>query len=297
MNNENWKEITISTTFKACEIITEFLEEIGIQGITFDREQEQNNAFLKGYFLESELDEAQVINNINNKLDSIKNSGIDIGKKEVIINEVKESDWANDWKQYFEPFRAGKHLVIKPFWLEDFSSQTDDVVINFDPGGFFGSTPHPSTRLCLEEIEELVETSKIQSNSNILDLGSGSGILSLALYSLGIKKITAIDIDPVAIRSSEDNFKINNMDIELFLGDLKDCNDTYDFIAGNLLAETIIELSEQLSEKLNKNGIFIGAGVTRIQEESVINALEKVNIFVENKRYKDEWVLIRGIKR
>lgn len=293
MNNEKWKEITVLTSFNTCELLTEFFEEIGIQGITFDREQEHDKSVLKGYFLENELDENELIESIKAKVNNIKD-GI---TSEVNISDIKNSDWTNDWKQYFNTFRVGKHLVIKPFWIDQTETKNGDTVINFDPGGFFGSTPHPSTRLCLEEIEEISDTKKINNKSNILDLGSGSGILSLALYQLGYKNITAIDIDPVAIRSSEDNFNLNNMDIDLFLGDLKDCDDKYDFIAGNLLAETIIELSAQIGEKLNDKGVFIGAGITQLQEENVIKALEKVNLFVENKRYKDEWVLIRAVKK
>ena len=161
----------------------------------------------------------------------------------------------------------------------------------------FCSSPHPSTRLCLEEIEELSLTIEKKDNLNILDLGVGSGILSLVLFKLGFKNITAIDIDPVAIRNSEDNFELNDMDINLFLGEINDCSENYDIIAGNLLAETIIELSSQISSKLNEKGFFIGAGVTKKQENLVIEEMEKNSLFLDKKRYFDEWVLLRFIKK
>ena len=114
---------------------------------------------------------------------------------------------------------------------------------------------------------------------------------------MGLKKITAIDIDEIAVSTSEANFKLSNMDIPLFLGEIKDFNDSYDIIAGNLLPEIIEELAEEISKKLNKGGIFIGAGITKEQEPKVIEILERVGIKSEPKRFFEEWVLLKGIKQ
>jgi ribosomal protein L11 methyltransferase len=294
----NWKEITINTTVEVSELLSIYLNEAGSDGVSIDRENPENNiAIIKAYFQDNTLNIDSMVKEIKNKLTVFSNSGLNIGSGEVSESPIKEEDWGNDWKKYFDIFHLGKRLVVRPIWCE-YLSKKGEVVINFDPGGFFGSTPHPSTRLCLEEIEEFSDEIKSGKDKyNILDLGSGSGILSLALYLLGFKNITAIDIDPVAIRTSDENFRINNMDLNLFLGELKDCHETYDLIAGNLLAEIIEELSTELSQKLNKGGVFIGAGITRQKEYTLTKSLENVGIFIEKKRYFEEWVLIRAVKK
>ncbi len=288
--NTNWKEISLTINKSAVESLSNFLYEYGAEGITVTNDEqfiESENTILKAYFLEDNISSDSLVEALNHQLkNNIKN---------ISINQLKEEDWANDWKKYFEVFKVGQYLVIKPVW-QNYSAKKNDIVIDFDPGSFFGSTPHPSTKLCLEEIEKIALTVVNKDNYNILDLGSGSGILSLVLYQLGFKKITAIDIDPVAIRNSKDNFDLNKMDIKLFQGEIKDCNDTYDLIAGNLLAETIEELSEQISNKLNLGGIFIGAGITKNNLHIVEQSLNKVNIKILDLKYSDEWVLVKAIK-
>lgn len=296
--SNNWQEIAIKTTVKVSEALSEFMLEHGSDGVVIDKNEEDEvvtyYVTLKAYFTEKE-DLNAIISDLNTYLELLAKNDNDIGSGEVSINQIKSSDWENDWKQYFDAFKVGKNLVIKPTWSE-YDTTPEDIIIPFDPGGFFGTTPHPSTRLCLEEIEDIASDIKNPNDFNVLDLGTGSGILSLALYHLGFKKITAIDIDPVAIRTSEDNFALNNMSVELFLGELKDCHEKYDFIAGNLLAEIIEELADEIAEKLNKNGLFIGAGITKQKETDIEKALEKVGIKIIKKRYFEEWLCFRAIK-
>lgn len=296
--SNNWQEIAIKTTIKASDALSDFMLEHGSDGVVVDKNEEDEVVTyyitLKAYFTEEE-DLNPIISKLKPYLEELSKNGSDIGSGEVVVNQIKASDWENDWKQYFDAFKVGKNLVIKPEWAE-YDSTPEDIIIPFDPGGFFGTTPHPSTRLCLEEIEDIASGIKNPNDFNVLDLGTGSGILSLALYHLGFKKITAIDIDPVAIRTSEDNFTLNNMNIELFLGELKDCKENYDFIAGNLLAEIIEELAQEIADKLNKNGLFIGAGITKQKEADIEKALEKVGIKIIKKRYAEEWLCFRAIK-
>lgn len=300
MTKQVWNEVCIKTTNVISGMLSEYLNEEGAEGIVIEKndEEEQISYYitLKAYFPQDKEYLAELIHRINYELDYLVKANYDVGSREIAVNEVADMNWENSWQKFFEPFRVGNHLVIKPIWSE-YEAKKDDVVINFDPGGFFGATPHPSTRLCLEEIEVIANNTSDKENYNILDLGSGSGILSLALYSMGLKKITAIDIDPIAISTSEENFSLSDMNIKLFMGELKDCNETYDLIAGNLLAEIIEELAEQIAHKLNKNGLFIGAGITKQQEAHIAEVLEKVGITIESKRYLEEWVLLKGKKR
>lgn len=298
MTSQNWIEISIKTTNIVSDMLSEFLSFKGSDAIVVDKDENDEIVSyfitLKAYFTEEFQYLDEVLIELKAQLKKYSDSGLDIGEGQITHKLIKEEDWSN-WQEYFEPFKVGNHLVFKPVWSE-YEKQEGDIVIDFDPGGFFGATPHPSTRLCLEEIEEICLNTKDKENCNILDLGSGSGILSLAFYHMGLKKITAIDIDEIAVSTSEENFKLNNMDIPLSLSEIKDCNDTYDIIAGNLLPEIIEELAEEISQKLNKGGIFIGAGITKEQQDKVIEILEKVGIKSEPKRFFEEWVLLKGIK-
>ncbi|MFN8575638.1 MAG: 50S ribosomal protein L11 methyltransferase [Candidatus Sericytochromatia bacterium] len=291
--NQQWNEISINIDYKIYDDFSSFLEELGFEGISINKEDNKDSGILKAYFLDNEFDidkltkqieeQIGIYNKTNHTLPSIK------------INSVIEEDWSNDWKKNFTFFRVGKNLVFKHIW-DNYDSLDNDIVINFDSGAFFGTTPHPSTNLCLEEIEIISEKFNNKEKYKILDLGVGSGILSLAFYKLGFRNITAVDIDETAIRTSKDNFEINDIDINLFLGDLDSCNDTYDIIAGNLLGEIIIELADKIYQKTNKNGLFIGAGININQENEVISTLEKIGFEIKNKVKEGEWVLINAIK-
>ena len=289
MDNEKWYQLSIKTNPEISDSITDYLFEYGLEGIFLDKEnidKLSNQIKITAFFTEGFLNKDNLENILKSEFTHLK-------QDDISIQEVNTTDWVSDSQKHFEVFHVGKNLVFKPIW-QDYKDKEEEIVIDFDPGSFFGSIPHPSTRLCLEEIENI--STSLNKDANILDLGVGSGILSLALYHLGFKKITAIDIDPVAIRSSEDNFSLNKMNVKLFLGEIKDCDDKYDFIAGNLLAQTITELAEQISEKLNDKGIFIAAGITRKQEVKIIDDLKQVNLIVSSKKYSDDWVLIRAIK-
>lgn len=291
MNND-WTEISINTTTISGELLSEFLIEEGAKGIVLGEWQPENLSeytTVKAYmpFDYEQIDELQ--EKIQQQLKSYSESGLNTGANEIIINKVKEEDWANSWKKYFHVLHIGKNLVIKPLW-EDYQPKENELVINFDPGMAFGTGSHPSTHLCMEKLEELSES--LDKNINILDLGTGSGILSITLNLLGFKNITAVDIDGVAVRASEENFKINNLDINLFKGELKDCKGNYDFIAGNLLAEIIESLSSQIPEKLNKGGYFMGSGIIKQKEQHVIDALEKNGLTLLERKYLGDWVLL-----
>ncbi|MFN8576712.1 MAG: 50S ribosomal protein L11 methyltransferase [Candidatus Sericytochromatia bacterium] len=291
MNND-WTEISINTTIIAGELLSEFLIEEGAKGIVLGEWQPDNLSeytIVKAYmpFDYEKIDELEL--KIQEQLKSYSESGLNTGANEVLVNKVKEEDWANSWKKYFHVLHIGKNLVIKPLW-EDYSPKENDLVINFDPGMAFGTGAHPSTQLCMEKLEELPEI--FNKDINILDLGTGSGILSIVMHLLGYENITAIDNDGVAVRASEENFSFNNMKINLFKGEIKDCTENYDFIAGNLLAEIIESIADKIAEKLNPNGLFMGAGIIKHKEESVKKALEINGLKLIETRYQGDWVLV-----
>ncbi len=295
MTND-WTEVSINTTTIAGELLSDFLLEEGAKGIVLGEWTPENLSetpseytTVKAYmsFDYENLDSLE--DKIQKQLKSYSQSGLKVGAKEVLIKKVKEDEWSSSWKKYFHVTPVGENFIIKPLW-EDYQKNDKDLVINFDPAMAFGTGTHPSTHLCLEKLEQL--SSNLDKNINVLDLGTGSGVLSIALSLLGFKKITAIDIDAVAIKASEENFKINNLEINLFKGELKDCKDIYGLILGNLLSEIIESLANDIYEKLNPNGLFIGAGIVKRKENDVINSLKKVGLELQETKYYDDWVLV-----
>jgi ribosomal protein L11 methyltransferase len=295
--DNNWIELSINTTTVVGEIISDFLVELGSKGVVlgeWDPEQELSQyTKVKAYFPEEIPNIAEITEKIIDKLASYKELDINIGAGEIFTRVIKEEDWANSWKQYFHVLRVGEKLVIKPLW-EEYEPKEDDLVINIDPGMAFGTGAHPSTQLCMEEIERIFSSKEFDRDTyNILDLGTGSGILAITLNLLGYKKITAVDIDPVAVKASKENFAMNNMlHIDLFQGVLDDCNDTYDFIAGNILAEIIESLAVGISQKLKVGGLFMGSGIINHKEKDVIKALTDAGLTFIDKKYQGDWVLV-----
>ncbi len=280
---EKWYQIYIEIDLSESEIISNFLFEYEVEGVFIEKENSEKT-IIRGFFNSDSIDKNDLENTIKSEFKNLK----------LEIKEVEKTDWVDNSQKEFKVFKVGENLVFKPIWQNYEPMNNQEIIIDFDPGSFFGVTPHPSTRLCIEEIEIL--SKDLNKNIRILDLGVGSGILSLAFYKLGFKYITAIDIDVTAISTSEDNFKLNNMDINLFFGEIKDCNGKFDFIAGNLLSETIIELASQISEKLNNKGIFIGAGINKNQEKEITKVLNQYNLKVDYVKYSNEWILIKAQK-
>lgn len=300
MSSNNWIELSINTTTVVGEIISDFLVEQGAKGVVlgeWDPEQDLSQfTKVKAYFPEETPNLKEISEKISEKLSEYKELNINIGAGEILSKVIKEDDWANSWKQYFHVLRVGEKLVIKPLW-EEYEPKEGDLVINIDPGMAFGTGAHPSTQLCMEEIERIFSSPEYdRDNYKILDLGTGSGILAITLNLLGYKKITAVDIDPVAVKASRENFAINNMHIDLFQGILDDCHDEYDFIAGNILAEIIESLAVGISQKLKKGGLFMGSGIINHKEQDVINALTNAGLTFIDKKYQGDWVLVNFVK-
>lgn len=291
--DNNWIEICINTTTIVGELLSEFFENEGSKGVILGEWHEDISEYttVKAYFLEGEKDINDILDLINDKLRLYSEYGLNIGSGEVFYNTVKEEDWSNNWKKFFTTFKLGKNIIIKPIW-DQYNKQENDIIINFDPGMAFGTGAHPSTKLCIEELEILSEKLS-DKNINILDLGTGSGILTIELALMGFNNITAIDNDIVAYRASNENFNINKMNPELIHGTINDTDKKFDLIVGNLLAEIIESLSYEISQKLNENGIFIGAGIIRKKEKDVINALKKNGLKYIESKYIDDWVMIK----
>ena len=197
---------------------------------------------------------------------------VDLGTLRVMTDIVREQDWANNWKQYYKPTRIGKNIVVKPSW-EEYQAKEGDKIIELDPGMAFGTGTHETTALCLEAIER-----HVAPGCEVLDIGCGSGILSIAAALCGAGKVTAIDIDPVAVRVAQENVALNGV------ADVVVCREA-DLLAGqqesagvvlaNIVADVILRLMPAAYAHTNAGGVFIASGIIDEREDELLISAQK----------------------
>ncbi|MBI5348302.1 MAG: 50S ribosomal protein L11 methyltransferase [Chloroflexi bacterium] len=205
--------------------------------------------------------------------------------------KVADADWTELWKEHYKPIRAGKRLIVVPAWLKP-ELDSNDVPVYMDPGMAFGTGTHPTTQLCLALLED-----HIKPNDNVLDVGCGSGILSIAAAKLGAADVQGIDIDNAAIHATNENAQANGVAAKITarLGSLTNLQfptSSFDLTVANILARVIIKLLEDegLAHTIQRNGILIVSGILEEQANNVIAALDKHGLKVVDKRQSGEWV-------
>jgi ribosomal protein L11 methyltransferase len=209
------------------------------------------------------------------------------------VRELAEEDWAEAWKKYYTILHVGKNLVIKPAWL-DYVPRENEVVIELDPGMAFGTGLHPTTRLCMVALEE-----RVTQDCTVLDVGTGSGILSIATAKFGARGILALDTDPIAVKTATRNVAINHADnvVRVERGSIGASCNRFDLICINILAEVICELAPTLAAALRSGGIIIASGILDFKADDVVGALDAVGIEVVEKKQEEDWVALVGKKR
>jgi ribosomal protein L11 methyltransferase len=216
------------------------------------------------------------------------------GLPEPQYQTVGESDWANSWKEHFHVVRIGRRFVVKPSW-RDYTPVDDDIVIKIDPGLAFGSGLHPTTQLCLKLFEEMDLTGQ-----NLFDVGTGSGVLSIAALKLGAGPIRAVDIDDVAVRVAEENFELNgfplnqaNSPIETAVGSVADTGgQQWQFVVANILAHILIKLMPDLAAAIVPGGKLILSGMIAEQEEEVTTVANRYHLQVIDRKTEEDWVAL-----
>jgi ribosomal protein L11 methyltransferase len=208
----------------------------------------------------------------------------------ISYKERDDEDWAHAWKAYFWPQKISRRLVVKPTWRE-YTTASDDIVIELDPGMAFGTGTHPTTALCAAMIEAY-----LQKGDRFLDVGTGSGILMIAAARLGAARVCGIDRDETAVEVAAANLKLNSIQphrFEVKAANLIDeTNDTYDIIAANILTHVILELITDIRRVLNPGGIFICSGIIEKKQRQVARALQKIGFDIIEAAVKEEWVAI-----
>lgn len=301
-----WKEIKITTLEKYEDIFSFILYQNGATGLdihdprdieyirkdpeswsVYDEKDfaDEDQLIIKAYFEASEAD--SIFDKI--KLDIQENELISKDSYHIEESIVRETDWSENWKQYYKPVKIGKKILVCPEWEKD-DNEEDRSVIFIDPGMAFGTGTHETTKLCLEAIEDYVKL-----GDTIFDVGTGSGILSVAAVSLGAKKAIAVDIDELAIKMAHQNVLLNHMEDAVLIkkGNLLDAVEgEANIIVSNIIAEIICTMIGDLREHLLDGGIFITSGIIEEKVPMVLTALSEHSFIVVESRSENGWHLI-----
>ena len=295
---KDWYKLTFLIESDLEDIIIWKLNELGISSFSFEYlNKTENNKEVNIWLPINEWDNnsrsdfEKIICKLLNICDS-KNQFFD-------WNIIKEEDWLTSWKKYWAPELVGNHFLILPCWINLNEKFKDKKIIKIDPGAAFGTGSHPSTYLCLEKMENI-----LFSNKKVCDIGSGSGILSIAARLLGAKKVYAVDNDYLAINSTKSNFQLNfgNLkNLNTYLGSfneviLKNQLEQFDFVLCNILAEVIKEMIPNIYKCLRNNGEVIFSGILNSQKDEIIKILIMNNLKLLDVSTRKDWACISAQK-
>ncbi|MGP4061659.1 50S ribosomal protein L11 methyltransferase [Halobacillus sp. H74] len=304
-----WSEVCIHTTSEAIEPVSNIFHESGASGVVIEDPQDMKRqktklgeiyelnpddypaegVYVKAYLpLNSFLNET--VDGIKHSVTNLKEFGIDIGHNEVSINEVQEEDWATSWKKYYKPVKISEKITIIPTWEDYTPVSSDEIIIEMDPGMAFGTGTHPTTVLSIQALEQYME-----KGDTVLDVGAGSGILSVASVLLGAEHVHAYDLDDIAVSSTKNNAALNNVEgkITAKLNDLLEGVDgEADLIVSNILAEIIVKFTDDAYRLIKPGGYFITCGIISGRKEMVRSRLVESGFEIVETNKMEDWVSI-----
>lgn len=304
----NWIEVQIKTTNELEDVVTDILYESGATGLAIEDPRDilelvqseiawdfidpsiinlkANQIIIKAYFAEDdELD--NIINNIEKKIK--QHPMLNEEKSQLTISSVDDKDWAESWKKYYKPIKIGKNILIKPTW-EQAEIDENTILIELDPGMAFGTGTHETTIMCAEALEKYVKPEDL-----VYDIGCGSGILSIIAAKLGAREVIGVDLDPICVRVSNENIKINQVEdiVHVRRGDLLEVIDgSADIIVSNIIAEIISEMTLDIKKHLKEDGIFIASGIILDKISLVEKALLENDFKILDIVKRKEWACI-----
>ena len=304
-----WIELTIHTTTAGADLVSEALMQEGATGtMVEDRADIPDPTKPNGIWeiIDPKLSEAMPEDvlvhawfepdaSFADKLQALRlrmtelasSAAMDMGTLDIGTANVHDEDWSEVWKKFYKPFRAGNHLVVKPTW-ELYDAQPGDKVIEIDPGMAFGSGTHETTGMCMELLEDA-----LHGGERVIDVGTGSGILAIGAALLGAKEVTAIDIDPMAVKVARENIEHNGLQdkVTALEGNLLDHLDvTCELCVANIIADVICMFAAPLNDHIVPGGLFICSGIIKEREQDVVDALTAADYTILDIRRKGEWV-------
>ncbi len=300
--NEAWVEISCTVPTELADIVAEYLttlsgagvcvENLNVDAFSHSEIPESTTVQIKAYFPDTD-DSSLRLQEIETYLKELasRQSGLVLPPPE--LSSVSTEDWSTSWKANFKPLRVGNRLLIVPSWEEP-RPHANDIVLRLDPGMAFGTGGHETTRLCLELLEEIMDSMPTLLSPSVLDLGTGSGILAMAAVQLGAGKVCAVDIDPLAIEVARENLAINNLSdqVECSTTPLESLEGCFDVILANILAEELVRLAPHLNQRLAPGGSLVLSGILTEKEALVRNGFASQPLEYQRTLQQGEWVAI-----
>ena len=301
-----WKKFTLTTTTEAVDLISYTLDELGIEGIEIEdniplTEKETKGMFIDilpelppddgtarvSFYLDEDEDTEEKLKAVREGLEEIRQF-VNIGTAKITESETDDKDWINNWKQYFKPFTVD-HILIKPTWEEIPEEHKDKLLIQIDPGTAFGTGKHETTQLCIRQLEKYVKP-----GDTMLDMGCGSGILSVAGLLLGAGSAVGVDIDALAVKTAVANAEINHVGDKFtgICGNLADkVTGTFDVVVANIVADVVILLTKDAPRFMKPDTVYIMSGIIDTREDDVLACLADKFEIIDRKEEKG-WVAL-----
>ena len=310
-----WKQFRLKTTTQAEDIVSSMLADLGIEGVQIedkiplteqDKEQmfvdilpdipdDDGTAYLT-FYLDEEEDVAPVLMNVRKELEDMR-AFLDVGECTIEESETEDVDWVNNWKQYFHQFYIDDILVI-PSWEKVKPEDSDKMVIHIDPGTAFGTGMHETTQLCIRALKKYVT-----SETEILDVGCGSGILGMLALKFGANHSLGTDLDPCAIDATHENMEVNGIrkdQYEVMIGNIIDDKavqdavgyEKYDIVAANILADVLVPLTPVIIHQMKPGAVYITSGIIEDKENVVVEAVKAAGLEVLEVNHQGEWVSV-----
>ena len=236
----------------------------------------------------------ETIDSIKQEITDLATFDIDIGHNQVTTSEVDEEDWATAWKKYYHPVKISETFTIVPTWEDYERVSSDELIIELDPGMAFGTGTHPTTVMCIQALERTV-----QKGDDVVDVGTGSGVLSIAAALLGAKNVTALDLDEVAVESAKQNVELNHVSeiVDVIKGDLlHGVESQADVVVANILAEVIIRFTDDAARIVKRGGYFITSGIIQQKKQEVKDAILSAGFSIEETLVMEDWVAFIAIR-
>lgn len=310
-----WSELCIHTTNEAVEPISNILHEAGASGVviedpcelTKEREDQfgeiyqlnpddypEEGVIVKAYLPVTSFI-SETVEEIKEAINNLVTYNIDIGLNKVSISEVNEEEWSTAWKKYYHPVKISEKFTIVPTWEEYTPVNSDELIIELDPGMAFGTGTHPTTVMCIQALERTV-----QKDDRIIDVGTGSGVLSIAAALLGAKHVDALDLDEVAVNSARLNIELNKVQDTVTVSQnnlLTGKTEQVDLIVANILAEIIVRFTDDVGKLVKPGGYFIASGIIQQKKQLVKDAILAAGFELVETLVMEDWVAIIAKKQ